>query len=212
MWELDCKECWELKNWCFWTATLENILDLDCKIKPVNPKGNQSWIFKWKDWCWSWSSNTLATWCEELTHLNKPWCWERLKAGGEGDDGGCDGWMEAPIRWAWVSTSSRIWWRTVSPGMLQSTGLQRVRHDWKTELNWTYHIANTICNGHVSPARLGLPMAPTYIPNQICTHAQKSVPSIHKPFSEFWLQGDLHFSRQKGLKNTFIPLSVIAPK
>ena len=47
----------------------------------------------WKDWCWSWNSNTLATWCEELTHLKRPWCWERLAAGGEGDDRGWDGWM-----------------------------------------------------------------------------------------------------------------------
>ena len=128
------------------------------------------------------------------------------------DDRGWDGWMESPTRWTWVSPSSRIWWRTAIPGVLQSTGLQRVRHDWETELNWTYHIANTICNGHLSPARLGLPMAPTYIPNQVCTHAQKSVPSIHKAFSEFWLQGDLHFSRHKGSKNTLILLSIITPK
>ena len=45
----------------------------------------------WKDWCWSWNSNTLATWCEELTHWKRPWCWETLKAGGEGDDRGWDG-------------------------------------------------------------------------------------------------------------------------
>ena len=76
-------------------------------------------------------------------------------------------------------------WRTESPGVLQSIELQRVRHDLATDLNRTYHIANTISNGHVSPARLGLPMAPTYILNQVCTHAQKSVPSIPKAFSEF---------------------------
>ena len=91
MWQLDHKEGWASKNWCFWTATLENILDLDCKIKPVNPKGNQSWIFKWKDWCWSWSSNTLATWFKDLTHWKRPWCWERLKVEGKGDDGGWHG-------------------------------------------------------------------------------------------------------------------------
>ena len=51
----------------------------------------------WKDWCWSWNSNTLATWCKELTHLKRPWCWERLKAAGEGDDRGWDGWMASPI-------------------------------------------------------------------------------------------------------------------
>ena len=50
----------------------------------------------WKDWCWSWNSNILATWCEELTHWKRPWCWERLRAGREGDDGGWDGWMASP--------------------------------------------------------------------------------------------------------------------
>ena len=52
----------------------------------------------WKDWCWSWNSNTLATWYEELTHLKRPWCWERLKAGGEGEDRGWDGWMASPTQ------------------------------------------------------------------------------------------------------------------
>ena len=50
----------------------------------------------WKDWCWSRNSNTLATWCEELTPWERPWCWERLKMGGEGGDRGWDGWMASP--------------------------------------------------------------------------------------------------------------------
>ena len=69
MWELDSKESWGPKNWCFWNAVLEKTLEspLDCKeIQSVHPKGNQSWIFSWKDWCWS--SNTLATCCKELTY------------------------------------------------------------------------------------------------------------------------------------------------
>ena len=89
--ELDYKESWALKNWCFWTVVLEKTLEspLDCKeIQPVHPNGLSVY---WKDWCWSWNSNTLATWCKELTHLKRPWCWERLKAGGEGDDRGWDG-------------------------------------------------------------------------------------------------------------------------
>ena len=53
----------------------------------------------WKDWCWSWNSNTLATWCEQLTHLKRPWCWERVKAGGEGDNREWDGWMASPTQW-----------------------------------------------------------------------------------------------------------------
>ena len=88
----------------------------------------------WKDWCWNWNSSTLATWWEELTHLKRPWCWERLKAGGEGDDRGWDGWMASLTQWTWVWVNSGSWWWTGRPGMLQSMGLQRVGHDWATEL------------------------------------------------------------------------------
>ena len=91
----------------------------------------------WKDWCWSWNYNTLATWWEELTHLKRPWCWERLKAGGEGDDRGWDGWMASLTRWTWVWVNSGSWWWTGRPGMLWFKGSQKVRHDWATELNWT---------------------------------------------------------------------------
>ena len=86
MWELDSKESWALKNWCFWTVVLEEILEspLDCKkIQPVCPKRDQSWVFIRKDCCWSWNSNTLAIWCEEPTHWKRPWYWEWLRAGGE---------------------------------------------------------------------------------------------------------------------------------
>ena len=89
----------------------------------------------WKDWCWS--SNTLSTWCKELTHWKRPWCWERLRAGGEGDDRGWDGWMASPTQWTWVWISSRSWWWTGKPGVLQSMGSQRVGHDWVTELTCT---------------------------------------------------------------------------
>ena len=89
----------------------------------------------WKDWCWGWSSNTLATWCEELTHLKSPWCWERLKARGGGDDRGWDGWMASPTQWTWVWVISGSWWWTGSPLVLQSMGSQRVGHDER--LNWT---------------------------------------------------------------------------
>ena len=90
-----------------------------------------------KDWCWSWGSNTLATWCEELTYWKRPWCWERLKTGGEGDDSGWDGWMASLSRYTWVRGSSGSWWWTGKPGVLQSMGSQRVGHEWATELNWT---------------------------------------------------------------------------
>ena len=81
-------------------------------------------------------SSTLATWCEELTDWERPWCWERLKAGGEGDDRGWDGWIASLTQWAWVWVNSRSWWWTGKPGVLQSMGSQRVGHDW-SELNWT---------------------------------------------------------------------------
>ena len=93
----------------------------------------------------SWNSNTLATWCEELTHLKRPWCWERLKARGEGDDRGWDGWMASPTQWTWVWVNSGSWWWTGRPGVLQSMGSKRVRHDWATELNWTVGIVLLIC-------------------------------------------------------------------
>ena len=76
----------------------------------------------------------LATWCKELTHWKRPWCWARLKAGGEGDDRGWDGWMASPTQWTWVWACSGSWWWIGKPGVLQSMGSQRVRHNWATEL------------------------------------------------------------------------------
>ena len=81
---------------------------------------------------------TLATWCKELTHWKRPWHWERLKAGGEGDDRGWDGWMASLTQWTWVWASPGSWWWTGRPGALQSMGLQRVGYDWETGLNWSY--------------------------------------------------------------------------
>ena len=139
MWELDYKENWVLKNWCFWTMVLEKTLE-----SPLTSRRSNQTILKesvpnihWKDWCWSWNPKTLATWCEELTHLKRPWCWERLKAGGKGDDRGWAVWMASLTQWTWIWVNSRSWWWTGKPGMLQSMGLQRVGHDWVTELNWT---------------------------------------------------------------------------
>ena len=98
------KESWAPKKWCFWTEVLEKTLEspLDCKeIQPVHPKRNQSWIVSHcKDWCWS--SDTLATWCKELIHWKRPWCWERLKAGGDREDRGWDGWIATATQWTWI--------------------------------------------------------------------------------------------------------------
>ena len=100
-------------------------------------QSERKWVLNiyWQDWCWSWNSNTLATWCEELTHWKRPWCWERLRTGGEGDNWGWDGWMASPTWWTWVWASSRSWWWIGKPSMLQSMGSQRAGHDWATEVN-----------------------------------------------------------------------------
>ena len=86
MLELDHNKGWVLKNWCFWIVMLEKVLRIlwtakrsnQSIIKEINPD------YSLKDWCWRWNSNTLSTWWEEPTHWRRPWCWERLRAGGEG--------------------------------------------------------------------------------------------------------------------------------
>ena len=137
MWVLDYKESWALKNWYFWTVVLEKTLE-----SPWTARRSNQYILKeiilnihWKDWCWNWNSNMLATWCEELTHWKRPWCWERLRAGGEVDDRGWDGWMASPNQWTWVWVNSRSWWWTGRPSVLRFMGSQRVGHDGVTELN-----------------------------------------------------------------------------
>ena len=105
----------------------------------MNPKGNQSWIFTGRtDAEAEGPILYLATWCEELTHWKRSWCWERLKVGGEGDDRGWDGWMASPTLWTWVWARWGSSWRTEKPGVLQSVGLQSVRHDWAIGLNWIW--------------------------------------------------------------------------
>ena len=105
---------------------------------PTSPFWKRSALdVHWKDWCWSWNSNSLATSCEVLTHWKRLWCWEGLGAGGEGDDRGWDGWMASLTRWTWVWVNSGSWWWTGRPGVLRFMGSQRVGHDWATELNWT---------------------------------------------------------------------------
>ena len=97
----------------------------------------------WKDWCWSWNSNTLATWSEEMTHLKRSWCWERLKVGRERGDRGFSGWMASPTQWICVWVNSGSWWWIGRPGMLQSMGSQRIGHDWEIELNWRWYNRTT---------------------------------------------------------------------
>ena len=124
----------------------EELMLLNCGAR----RSNQSILketspgIHWKDWCWGWNSNTFATSCKELTYWKRPWCWEPLGAGGEGDYRGWDGWMASRTQCTWVWVNSRSWWWTGRPGVLGFMALQRVGHDWATELNWTEQFTNNI--------------------------------------------------------------------
>ena len=133
MWELDRKEGWVPKNWCFWTMVLEKTLEspMDCKeIKPANPEGHQPWIFMGRTDTEApirWPPDAKSQLIRKDPDAGKDW---RLE---EKDDRGQDGWMASPTQWAWVWASSGRWWWTGRPAVLQSMGLQRVGHDRATE-------------------------------------------------------------------------------
>ena len=138
MWELDCKESWALRNWCFWTVVLEKTLEspLDCKeTQPVHPQRDQCWMSFGRTDA---EAETPILW---PPHVKS---WVVGKDHDAGRDWGqeekgtteWDGWMASLTRWTWVWVNSRSWWWTGRPGVLQSMGLQRVRHNWVTELNW----------------------------------------------------------------------------
>ena len=141
MWELNCKESWAPKDWCFWTVVLEKTLEspLDCKeSQPVYHKGDQSWVFIGRTDA---EAETPVLWPPHA----KSWLIRKdpdaggrdWRAGGEGDNRGWDGWMASPTWWTWVWVNSGSWWWTGRAGVLWFMGSQRVRHDWATELNWT---------------------------------------------------------------------------
>ena len=135
LWELYYKKSWASKNWCFWTVLLEKTLEspLDCKeIKPINSKENQSWLFTART-----EAETPILWPPDVKSwlIEKDWCWEGLGAGGIGDDRGWDGWMASLIQRTQVWVNCGSWWWTGRPGVLPFMGLQRVGHDWVTELN-----------------------------------------------------------------------------
>ena len=120
---------------------------------PTSPSWRRSVLSgHWKDWCWSWNSSTSTTSCEELTHWKRPWCWDALGAGGEGDDRGWDGWMASLTQWTWLWVNSGSWWWTGRPGVLRFMGLQRVGHDWVTELNWSE--MSEIKNLELNPSKI----------------------------------------------------------
>ena len=140
-WTIKKAECWWIdafELWCW-----RRLLRVPWTARRSNQSILKEIIVHWRDECWSWNSNTLATWREELTHLIRPWCWESLRAVGEGDDRGWDGWMASLTQWTLVWVNSRSWWWTGRPGVLRFMGLQRVGHDWATELNWTELICKT---------------------------------------------------------------------
>ena len=117
-WRVDAFELWYWRSLLRvpWTARRSN----QSILKESSPE------YSLEGRMWSWNSNTLATWCEELTHLKRAWCWQWLKVGGEGDDRGWHGWMVSPTWWTWVWVNSGSWWLTGKPGVLQSMGSQRV--------------------------------------------------------------------------------------
>ena len=131
LWELDYKEGWALKNWCFQTVLLQMTLEypLESKIKPVNLKETQPWIlFGRTD-----AEAEASILGPPDTNWKRPWCWERLKAEGEEGDRGWDGWIVLPMNWTWTWANSRRWWGTEKPGELQSMGSQRVGTDLVSE-------------------------------------------------------------------------------
>ena len=117
--------CWRRLLRVPWTARRSNQSIL---------KENQSWLLIGRTDVEAENANTLSTWCEELCHLKRPWCWERLKARREGDDRRWDGWMVSLTRWTWVWASSGHWWSTGKHGVLQSIGSQS---NMTEQLHWT---------------------------------------------------------------------------
>ena len=136
-WTVKKAECWRIgafELWCWrrplrvpWTARRSN----QSILKEPSPGCSLEGLML------SWNSNTWATSCEELTHWKRPWCWEGLGAGGEGDNRGWDACMASLTRWTWVWVNSGSGWWTGRSGVVRFMGLQRVGHDWATQLNWT---------------------------------------------------------------------------
>ena len=136
-WTTKKAECWRIDTfelWC-WRRLL--------RVPWTARRSKQSILKEISPWCsleglmLKLKLSTLATWCEELTHWKRSWCWERLRAGGDRDDKRQDGWMASPTQWTWVWVDSGSWWCTGRPGVLLFIRSQRVGHDWATQLNWT---------------------------------------------------------------------------
>ena len=142
MWELDCEEGWALKNWCFWTVLLKKMLEspLDCKeIKPAKHKANQSWMYIGRTDA---EAGTPIFWPPHAKSWligNDP---DAGKDWGQEEKGRTVDEMVGWHHWlgGWVCVDSGSWWWIGRPGVLWFMGLQRVRHDWVTELDWTKYL------------------------------------------------------------------------
>ena len=166
MWELDYKESWALKNWCFWTVVLEKILEspLDCKeIQSVHPKGNQSG-FSLEGLMLKLKLQYFGLLMRRVDSLEKTLILGEIRGRKKEDYRGWDGWMASLTWWTWVWVNSGSCWWTGRPGMLQSIGLQKVGHDWATELNWT-ELINTIykCPTVLAPFHVSREMALLFV-------------------------------------------------
>ena len=140
-WTVKKAECQKIDPFWIDAVVLEKTLEspLDSKkIQPVHPKGDQSWVFIGRTDAEAEAPILSTTSCQELTHWKRPWCWEGLGTGGEGDDRGWDGWMASLTRWTWVWVYSGSWRWTGRPGLLRFMGSQKVGHNLATELNWIW--------------------------------------------------------------------------
>ena len=155
---------------------------------PTSPSYRKSVLnIHWKDWCWNWNSSTLAARCEELTHLKRPWCWERLKAGGEGDDRGLDGWMASRLdghEFGWTSGvgDGQEAWRAAVHGVAKS-------RTWLSD--WTER-----SDQHLDELDAGRS------PSCLCRTSSKSLPPPPPPFS----RGDHHVTVRTAVLSTLIVL------
>ena len=133
----ECQRIDAVELWC-WRRLLKTLVSFGQGDQASQSSRKLTLNIHWKDWCWSWSTNTLATWCGELTYSKRPWCFESLRTRGEGDDRGWDGWMTSLTRWTWVWVNSGSWWWTGRPGAaIHGVAKSRTRLSNWTELKWT---------------------------------------------------------------------------
>ena len=142
MWEVDHKEAWAPKNWWFWTVVLEKMLEspLETKINPINPKGNQSWIFNGRTDAEAEAPILCPPDGKNWLIGKRSWGWERLKAGGEGNDRGWDGGMASLTPWTWIWASSGSWYWT-GKAWHAEVHVDAELH-MSEQLNWTDSIMN----------------------------------------------------------------------